>query len=325
MISIGVDVSKLTFETAEQGGDGRYKSVEYLYDGKGLKECIATLREKKGEVLVTMEATGRYHLRLAESLYGAGFRVSVVNPLVIKRYGEMKLRRVKSDKADAQLIAEYGANEEPVLFKPLSKKRRKIMEILRGIDDFTIMQTQIQGRLEALSIMPEPCEEVIACFEENLEHLRQSIKKLEKQIQDLIVEEHMETYQLARSIPGIGNRIAALSVALFGDFADFANAGQVACYIGLTPYGKQSGTSVRVKGPISKQGSAYARKLFYLASLSASRWNPHCTAFYQRLLAKGKAKRVAHIAVAHKLVRQVFGVVKSKRAYDPNYVGRRKK
>jgi transposase len=324
MISIGVDISKLTFDVAGLEEDQGVKIGTYEYDKKGIAKFIQHLRGREDEVLVTMEATGRYHLRLAEALYVAGFIVSVVNPLIMKRYGEMKLRRIKTDKADAQLIAEYGANEKAVLFKPVSPQRRKILEILKGIDDFTLMKTQIAGRLEAFSIMPEPCAEVIACFQENLKQLEMSIKRMEKQLKECTMAENKHTYDLAQSVPGIGKRIGALTVGMFGNFEDFETAGQVVCYIGLTPFEQRSGTSVNRSGSISKKGSAYARKLFYLASLSAAIWNPHCRAFYQRLLAVGKEKKVAHIAVAHKLIRQVFGVVKNNKPYNSAYVSRSK-
>jgi transposase len=323
MISIGVDISKETFETSEQEGTS-YRNEEYNYDKKGMDQFINFLKKKEDKLLVTMEATGRYHLRLAEQLYAAGIPVSVVNPLAIKKYGEMKLLRVKSDKADAQLIAEYGAHEEPAMFRPVPQNRRKMMEILRGIDDFTLMRTQIRGRLEALKIMPEPCDAVIECFRKMFDQINESIKKLEKQLHELILETHKETYERAMSIPGIGKRIAALGVSLFGNFEDFENAGQAASYIGISPFRKQSGTSVLQKGHITKMGSSYARKLFYLGALNAARWNPHCINYYQRLLAKGKLPRVAHIAVAHKLLRQMFGVVKNKSMYDPKYVLKRK-
>ena len=323
MISIGVDISKVTFETSEQE-EGGYRNTGHRYDEKGIHEFIGYLKTKGNDVLVTMEATGRYHLRLAEQLYAAGIQVSVVNPLVVKRYGQMKLRRVKSDKADARLIAEYGAHEKPMMFRPVPRHRRKIMEILRGIDDLTLMKTQLRGRLEAFTIMPEPCDEVVDCFRKMFAQINHSIKELEKQLHRVILETHKDSYERAMSIPGVGRRIAALVVALFGDLVDFENAGQAASYIGLTPFGKQSGTSVFTNGHITKQGSAYARKLFYLGAITASRWNPHCQKFYQRLLEKGKLKRVAHIAVAHKLLRQIFGVVKNKCLYDPEYCSRRK-
>jgi transposase len=324
MISIGVDIARNTFETAEVSDGSKNRLGEYEYDKTGIKKFINDLQSKGERVQVAMEATGRYHLRLAEALHTAEIPVAVVNPLIIKRYGEMKLRRLKTDKADAMLIAEYAFHEKPALFKPLTSNRRKIMEFLGGIEDLILMKTQIAGRLEALGIMPEPCEEVMGCFQENLEQINKAIKVLEKQLLKLILAAHEETYRLVISVPGIGDRIAALIIGLFGDFEDFAEAGKAACFIGLTPFEKQSGTSVKWKGSISKKGNAYARKLFYLGALSAAIWNPQCRALYERLIAAGRLTRVAHVAVGHKLLRQAFGVVKNKKVFDASYVSRRK-
>jgi transposase len=324
MISFGVDISKMSFDVAIDGNGTGCKVKHFSYNVDGIASFTRQVQGCNEQTLVTMEATGRYHLRLAEALHASGITVSVVNPLVIKRYGEMKLLRMKSDKADAILIAEYGRHEKAALFKPVSHNQRKIMEILHGIDDFTLMRTQILGRLEALRIMPEPCTEVIDCFQETLIKFAEIEKQLEKQLRILVEETDKQSYDLACSIPGIGKRVGSLVVGMFGNFATFTEAGQAASFIGLTPFNKRSGTSVNLKGSISKKGSPYARKLFYLASLSAAIHNPHCRVLYQRLIGKGKCKREAHVAVAHKLLRQVFGVVKNNRPYDHAYEGSRK-
>jgi transposase len=324
MISIGIDIAKLTFEAAKTENDKVVKMATYQYDKTGMTKFSSDLQEHKAEVLISMEATGRYHLRLAEYLDAAGFKVSVINPLVIKRYGQMKLRRTKTDKADAILIAEYGAHEKPAIFKPISPERRKILEIITAIDNLILMKVQISGQLEAFNIMPVPCQEVIVTLQENLSQIKKSIKKLEMIIQEIIKTVHKQTYELLLSSPGFGKRIGALVVGMFGDFDDFIESGQVACFIGLTPFEKRSGTSLSWNGYISKKGNPYARKLFFLGAFSAVVWNSHCRSLYQNFIARGKSKKVALVAVAHKLVRIAFGVVKSKKPFDSNYESQRK-
>ena len=111
--------------------------------------------------------------------------------------------------------------------------------------------------------------------------------------------------------------MAGAVIGYFGDMKDFETAKQLVCFIGSNPSPKESGSSVKGRGSISRKGNGYLRKLFFLAALSACKWNRSCKDLYERLVAKGKAKKVALIAVANKLIRQVFAVTKYSRGYDP--------
>ncbi len=359
MLSIGIDVSKEKVDIALYNGtDYAFKSYEN--STKGVKRMIREvkkMRVSKGssqerrskvrqqrkrdnkqqevnpEIHFIMEATGTYHLMYANTLHKNGYDAYVVNPLIIKRYGEEKLRRAKTDKADAKLIAEFGyhnivnkANDtnssvSPYLFRPNSKTSMKIKLMVRTIDQLYISKNRSSNQIEALSQYDNGySKESIKALKSINKKIDHEIEKLEKQIKTLIMNtEYRETYERVTSIPGIGDRTASALIGYFEKFDNFENAKQIAAYIGLNPSIKESGKSIKKRGRISRIGNPYLRKLFFMAALSASVHNTQCRELYERLLLKGKDKKLIITAVAHKLLRQAFAVVKYERMYDPAY------
>lgn len=116
----------------------------------------------------------------------------------------------------------------------------------------------------------------------------------------------------------MGDKTAWSILAYVGDISFFDNAKQVACYAGLTPKISQSGTSVN-KSSLSKLGHKRLRKSLYMPALVSVRHNPLLRAFYEKLLAKGKAKKVALVAVMRKLLVLAYGVLKSGKPFELNY------
>jgi len=150
--------------------------------------------------------------------------------------------------------------------------------------------------------------------------------KSESKIIGKRIEEHINTHsklnsdsELLRGIPGIGEKTTSKMLAFFGDIAKFNNAKQVAAFIGLNPQHAQSGTSLNYSH-ISKTGDAKLRKMFYMPALVAIQCEPSIRAFYEKLLNKGKAKKVAICAVMRKLVHIIYGVLKSQKPFDPQLI-----
>jgi len=121
---IGVDISKDTFNAAVFDGEKVLTDMVFDYTPEGINEFYKHVKDM--DCLVVMEATGTYYLRLAEHLYHNGVKVSVVNPLIIKRFSEMRLKRTKTDKADARIISQYGYSEKPKDFIPDSNIVKEI-------------------------------------------------------------------------------------------------------------------------------------------------------------------------------------------------------
>ena len=121
------------------------------------------------------------------------------------------------------------------------------------------------------------------------------------------------------SIPGMGKKTAMMLVVLSGGFNRFDDYRKLSSYIGLCPRIFESGTSVKGRARICKMGMSRIRAMLYICSWSAKRCNKACRELYERLLAKGKAKKLALIAVANKLLKQAFAIATQKTKYNENY------
>lgn len=317
--SIGIDVSKNSLDVAVFGIEEK-ESVHYnSNNAKTVDAIVSDFSMTPDNCIVVMEVTGIYHLRVFYRLHELGYKVSTVNPLKIKRFAQMKLLKVKTDKADAHLIAEYGYLMKPESNVPPSEVQCHIMQLLKCIEDQLDICTGIVRRLEALRCRPDALESVISSLEKIKNTCESEIKHLEKMIEELVKSYAPDVDDDLRSITGVGQRISSAIIGMFGRMESFSSAKQLCSFVGICPSPRQSGSSVKYGGSISKQGSPYLRKLLYMASLTASRHNNQCSELYQRLLARGKAKKSALIAVANKLLRQIFAVVKHKVKFDPMF------
>ncbi len=318
-LSIGIDVSKKNLDVAFFNGN-YYESSVYPNDTNGCKKLLNKIKTyDEREIIITMEATGTYHLNAAMNMHSAGYDVSVVNPLVIRRYSQMKMLRAKTDPVDARTISEYGYEQKPCYFKPKPANCQKIVYYLKQIEDFLLMKSQNKNRIEAYSVCPDAPEEVMKRLLKMNDYIKSQIKEIEEELKVLVKNNNEVQFRRLMSIPGIGKRSSAAVIGYFNNFENFENAKQVASFIGINPSPYKSGTSVNGKGTISRQGNSYLRKTFYMAALSASQYNESCKVLYERLLENGKDKKLALVAVANKLIRQVFAIVKYEREYIPSY------
>jgi Transposase and inactivated derivatives len=178
----------------------------------------------------------------------------------------------------------------------------------------------LKNKRESLSHVPmKRLKENLEYYDELIRKIEKSIKELEKEIKELSKKNFQEEYKLLKSIPDVSDRVIGVVIAMFGGFKRFKSVKEAASYAGLNPSPYESGTSVKKSGSIKKMGNPYARKILYMAALSAIRFNKYCRELYKRLVSKGKAKKLALVAVAHKLLRQAYGVLKNRRPFDENF------
>lgn len=309
---LGIDISKESFDVVNKDG----KHASYKNTLKGFSSFLKRIPEGS---LCAMEVTGIYHLNLAKFLYSKDISVSVINPLQIKRFSQMHLRRNKTDKADAKIISRYAQTQELSLWKPASKIIEECKDIFQIIEQYVEFRAGLKSKLDGLK-----SKNSVKTLQENvilqIEHITESIEKLQKDIENLVESSSSTLLKNISSIVGIGKQTAALLIVTTNGFSEFCNAKQVCSYFGLAPTETQSGSSINGKRKISKMGNPLVRKKLYMCSLQASRYNKSCKDLYQRLVAKGKSKKLALIAVANKLLKIVFAIVKSGRPYDKDYV-----
>lgn len=318
---VGIDVAKdsLAFSLFD-GNNHIVSEIEYT-KSKITKTLIKPFQDKREDVLFICESTGIYHLRLVMQLHNLGFYVSVVNPFAIKKYAEMKMMRAKTDAVDAKLIAAYGAYEKEVdLFEPKSEVVIAIDNLLKVIDDLRFQKTMVSNQHHAIRHQVQSSTKAVASYKRHIVFIEKELTQLEQELESLIIANFEEEYRLLRTIPGIGLMSSGVILGIYNAFKTFDNAKQACAFAGICPSPHQSGTSVKGSGTISKRGNAFARKTFYMASLSAIQYNPFAKAQYERLVANGKSKKQALIAAANKILRQAFGVLKNGKAFDRNYM-----
>lgn len=311
--TFGVDISKDVFDIhGSNSGHNQYKNDEHGFQ-RFLKEL------PKGS-LVVMEATGYYHYRLAQFLYKSTVIVSVVNPLSVKRFIQMKLAKVKTDKSDAKAICDYALINEVPIYNALTDVQSECLQLFRLLDVYIKHRTATKNKMHGEEVLGIPSKFVYRSLRRNKKHLNSEIKGIEAKILSLVKEDQQQQLTLLTSVPGIGQKTALFLIIATDGFSKFENASQLCSYVGITPTIRESGSSVRGRARISKVGNRKLRNLLFLCSFNACKYNKACREVYERLVNKGKSKKLALIAVVNKLIKQCFAIAKSGKPYDEAYV-----
>lgn len=318
---VGIDISKSTFSVAYRSGLS-VKTNEWNYTDGQIRKFAETLQ---GETCIAvMEATGVYHTRLAYHLHSKGIKVSVVNPLAAKNYARMQMRRTKTDKADSVLLMEYGEMMDLEPWRPREEWCVEVQQIQSLIEGKNKELTASKNRMEALSHSEHASKMCDEMLKKDIERVKKDIKKLEKEMERLVISNDGDNMRRLETIPGMGRKTSCMLLAMTESMKHFDSCRQLSSYLGLCPRVYESGASVRGKARICKMGLGSARNALYLCSWSAIKFNKNCREMYERLIEKGKAKKLALIAVANKLLKQAFAVLKSGVDYDENYISEKK-
>ena len=312
---VGIDIAKETFDVCLRVEE-KERQAQFENSAGGFKKLSHWLsRYANQKVHACLEATGQYGEAVAEYLYQEGHQVSVVNPARIKAYGGSKLRRNKTDKADAQLIALYCQREQPALWTPPPASFKGLQALVRRYEDLQTMIQQEKNRLKSGTSQAE----VVVDLQEHVAYLEGKLKAIFQAIEEHI-QAHPELKQrqaLLLSIPGIGQLTAAKLLGEIRDVCAFEDARQLAAYAGVTPRNFLSGTSIHKKARMTKMGNAHLRKILFMPAISAKRHNPIVRSFCQRLLDGGKPSMQVVGAAMRKLLHLVFGILKSNQPFNP--------
>lgn len=308
----GIDISHLVFDVTDHAGD-HYQFKNTL---TGFKKFIKLLDQDSHCV---MEATGYYHYQLAYYLLEEGIKVSVENPLSVKRFIQMRLSKIKTDKSDSKLICEYAKQVELKLWKGNSKHQLECLQMIRLLAVYTKQSTALKNKIHGESVLGNPSKVVVTSLKRSLRQVKKEMEMLEEKLQILVKEVHSQVLSRLKTIPGIGKKTALMLVVLTDGFDRFNSAAELCSYAGLTPVIRKSGTSVKGRSKISKIGNQKLRNLLFMCSFNACKYNKACREIYERIVAKGKSKKLALIAVCNKLLKQAFAIAKSGLIYDDSY------
>jgi len=316
--AIGIDVSKDKLDIAYYRSE-KYKQTIFPNDDKGMQRLSQWLNKHQAVgAHVCIEATGRYGEKVAYHLHEQGHPVSIVNPARIKAYGDSQLKRNKTDRQDAKLIAHFCATQNPSLWTPPSRQVQEAQALSRRLESLKQDRTRELNRKQSMLTS----KAVLADIDVHIAFLNQQIQSIQNQIDELINSDPQLRLkrELLTSIPGIGKITATHFIAEVPHVEQFESASQLAAYAGLTPRVHQSGSSIHRPGRLVKTGNIRFRTAFYMPALAAMRSNSIVKALVKRLEERGKSPMTIVGAVMRKLVHLAFGVLKHKRPFDPNYL-----
>ena len=315
---VGVDISKATFDLYFTTPEGKAVTLPLDNNANGFGKLVKLLAAYS-QVRVVMEASGPYYYALACFLNEQQISVAVINPLVIKRFTQMQLKRAKTDKADAKSIWQYASLMDTQPWKPLAENHLKIKQYYTARKQLLKHQHAVSQQLASFQATGQVDNLLEKMMRTDLKHTAEKIMAIEQQMEVLIQQENAALKDQLESIPGIGSKTSLLLIVALRGFQDFENHKQVISYLGLSPRIFESGTSVKGKAKICKMGMGEVRSCLYMAARSARKYNPACKALYDRLRAKGKVHKQAMIAVVNKLLKQAFAIAKSGQRFDLNY------
>jgi transposase len=173
-----------------------------------------------------MEATGYYHYRLAYYLFENAKKVSVENPLAVKRFIQMRLSKLKTDKSDSKLICAYADQLELKLWKASSKEVQESLQITRTLSIYTKQSTMLKNKLHGESVLGEPSKAVVRSLKRSLKQLDKG-GALEDKLLVLVKQVHQDLVTQLKTIPGIGPKTAIMLVVLTGGFDRFISASEL--------------------------------------------------------------------------------------------------
>jgi transposase len=302
----GIDVSKARLDVALAGG----KEVKAWPNNPDGWERLSKWLGKQKVELVVLEASGGLETPLVSQLVNDGLAVAVVNPTRIRAFARAEGLLAKTDKIDAQLIARFGFKMEPAPQAARDQTQIELNALVTRRRQVVTMLTTEKNRTHTTSgAMQEH-------IRKHIDWLEAEVEALGQQIAQMIAANPLwqETATLVESAPGVGTVTSATLIANLPELGQL-NRQQIAAMVGLAPFNHDSGPR-RGKRRIFG-GRASVRCVLYMATLSAIKCNSLIKAFYQRLLANGKAKKVALTACMRKLLTILNAMVRTRQAWSP--------
>ena len=316
---LGVDISKAKFDVALLLEGKKYRSKVFSNDQAGFLALLQWIASNvpggQDNVHVCMEATGVYHESLALFLHDQAIDVSVLNPMLVKRFVESEGARAKTDSADAKALARYADRTQPQLWQAPSRAVRKLQALVTRLEILKEMRQAECNRLEVAHDAVRPSlTEVISQLDASIEQVRLQIRQTIDDDPDLKTRRG-----LLETIPGLGDKTIPQLLAYIGRPERFKSVKALIAYAGLAPLIQQSGTSLNKKKGTHPLGHQVLRRALYFPAMVAGRHNPVIARFWQRLVAQNKPGKVIVVACMHKLLAIAYGVLKSGKPFDPKH------
>jgi len=307
-VNVGIDVAKDTLEVAVRPDNEQWSTKNRVEDFPALIEKLRQIAPER----IILEATGGWEAPLANHLAAAGLPVVVINPRQARDFAKATGKLTKTDKVDARGLAHFGEAVKPQVRPLPDEQTQALAALLTRRRQLVEMLAAEKNRLVTVQHRPALKRDVeahIKWLEKRIEHLDDDLgKQLEKSAVWRVND------QLLQSVPGVGDVTSRTLLSQLPELGALSDK-EIAALVGVAPHASDSGQrkgQAHIRG-----GRANVRSVLYMASLTAIRCNPVIKAFYQRLLAKGKLKKVALTACMRKLLVILNSMIRKQKSWSP--------
>lgn len=312
-IYLGIDISKLWIDLAFKQNQ-KYQHLKISNNEFGFQQLLKFIQENQiniDEIYACCEATNVYYLALATFLFENHISISVVNPSVIKYYAEQNLRRVKTDKQDAKLIADFCEHNQPALWQPRNKQCAKLTSLHRRTNQLNQMLISEKLRLDVADEYSKlSVQRMIELLETELEICRAEMQQLIDESAEL---KHKQ--RILESITGIGRTTSQILLPVLLDVDKFSNHKKLISYLGLSPIIRKSGKS-QGKERVSKMGDSAIRKSLYMPARAACTRSKLWRSWFDKQIERGKHAKQVYVMMMTKLVKYAYFCIKNNEMFD---------
>jgi transposase len=310
-VNVGIDVAKDTLEIAVRPSNEEWSTNNRIEDFPTLIEKLRQIAPER----IIIEATGGWEIPLANHLATAGLPVIIINPRQARDFAKATGKLTKTDKVDARGLAHFGEAVKPEVRPLPDEQTQALAALLTRRRQLVEMLAAEKNRLVTVQhrpVLKRDVEEHIKWLEKRIgqfdDDLRQQLEKSTAwRVND----------QLLQSVPGVGDVTSKTLLSQLPEIGTLSDK-EIAALVGVAPHACDSG---KRKGQAHiRGGRANVRSILYMAALTAIRCNPVIKAFYQRLLAKGKLKKVALTACMRKLLVILNSMINKQKSWNPEQI-----
>lgn len=308
-VVVGIDVSKEHLDVAVAPSGETWQSRN---DEAGIAALVKRVREIKPS-LVVLEATGGYELTVSLALASAEIPLVVANPRQVRAFASATGRLAKTDRIDARVLAAFATQIKPEPRPLQGEAAQELQDLLRRRRQLVEMIFAERSRLELARKI------VRKSLKKHIDYLERELRMTNTDLTRLIRESPVwrEKDDLLQSVPGIGDVVSQTLVAELPELGRL-NRRQIAALVGVAPINRDSGRKRGVRSTWGGRGRV--RRVMFMSALVAVRWNPVIRAFYMRLVAAGKPKKVALTACMRKLLSILNTMLRENKPWNPAYV-----
>jgi transposase len=301
---VGIDVSKDRLDVAVLGEE---RGWQVDNTPNGIAKLVQQMENLQPELIV-VEATGGYQRGVVEALFWASLAVAVVNPARVRQFARACGLLAKTDKLDAQVLAEFGRRVQPRRYEGKSEAEKQLSALLVRRRQLEEMLKAEQNRLRTIS------QSLKSSVQRMIATLKAEKKSLDTQIQQFMNEQAtwQEQREILNSAPGVGKVTTATLLAELPELGKMDRK-KIAALVGVAPMNYDSGRKRGYRK--TKGGRGDVRSVLYMATLVATRRNPLIRSQYQQLLKRGKLKKVALIACMRKFLTILNAMLRDKQPF----------